>query len=112
MQQPKISTDQILARLNIDALNEMQQASLESNDKNKDIILLSNTGSGKTLAFLLPLLANLDEENKQIQAMIIVPSRELAMQIEKVFKQMGTGYKITCCYGGHKREITSCSLLR
>lgn len=112
MQQPKISTDQILARLNIDALNEMQQASLESNDKNKDIILLSNTGSGKTLAFLLPLLANLDEENKQIQAMIIVPSRELAMQIEKVFKQMGTGYKITCCYGGHKREIEENNLLQ
>ena len=33
--------------------------------------------------------------------MIIVPSRELAIQIEQVFKQMQTGFKINCCYGGH-----------
>ncbi len=97
--------DVILTNFKIDALNEMQQASIVANEKHNDVILLSATGSGKTLAFLLPVLDLLDEQNKQTQAIIIVPSRELAMQIEKVFKQMTTAFKITCCYGGHKREV-------
>lgn len=83
----------------------MQEVSLAANMQNEDIILLSATGSGKTLAFLLPILENLDAENKNTQALIVVPSRELAMQIEQVFKIMGTGNKITATYGGHKREI-------
>lgn len=105
-------TDQILANLNIDALNEMQLAAIDGNEKHRDVILLSATGSGKTLAFLLPVLSLLDPGNKHTQAIVVVPSRELAMQIEKVFKQMGTGYKITCCYGGHKREIEENNLIQ
>jgi superfamily II DNA/RNA helicase len=46
----------------------------------------------------------LDAANTKTQALIIVPSRELALQIESVFKSMLTPFKITCCYGGHKRE--------
>ena len=90
----------------------MQLASLEANEKHSDIILLSATGSGKTLAFLLPVLQLLNEDNKQTQAMIIVPSRELAQQIEHVFKDMQTGFKITCCYGGHKRETEENNLVQ
>lgn len=82
----------------------MQQASLEANQQHNNIILLSDTGSGKTLAFLLPILENLNPENKGTQALIIAPSRELALQIEDVFKKMQTGFKVTCCYGGHLRE--------
>lgn len=106
------SVEQILANLNIETLNEMQVASIATNETHNDVVLLSATGSGKTLAFLLPLLDGLDPENKNTQAIIIVPSRELAMQIEKVFKQMGTGYKISCCYGGHKREIEENNLIQ
>jgi len=90
----------------------MQLASLEANEQHKDVILLSATGSGKTLAFLLPVLQLLNEDNKQTQAMIIVPSRELAQQIEHVFKDMQTGFKITCCYGGHKRETEENNLVQ
>ena len=90
----------------------MQLASLEANEKHSDIILLSATGSGKTLAFLLPVLQLLNEDNEQTQAMIIVPSRELAQQIEHVFKNMQTGFKITCCYGGHKRETEENNLVQ
>ena len=74
--------------------------------------ILSQTGSGKTLAFLLPLLRWLDKSSKNTGALIVVPSRELALQIESVFKSMGTGLKITCCYGGHKREIEENNLLQ
>lgn len=112
MQQTKYSTEQVLASLKIKALNEMQLAALEANEKHSDVILLSATGSGKTLAFLLPVLQLLNEDNKQTQAMIIVPSRELAQQIEHVFKDMQTGFKITCCYGGHKRETEENNLVQ
>ncbi|MNX76853.1 ATP-dependent RNA helicase DbpA [compost metagenome] len=83
----------------------MQEAAIAATQEKDHVVLLSATGSGKTLAFLLPILQRLDTSVQQTQALIVVPSRELAMQIEKVFKQMRTGLKITCCYGGHKREI-------
>jgi len=98
--------------LNIKSLNPMQEKTAESIVENNQLILLSATGSGKTLAFLLPLLASLNTEEKLCQAMIMVPSRELALQIDAVLKQMQTGFKITCCYGGHKREIEENNLVQ
>jgi superfamily II DNA/RNA helicase len=112
MQQKNYNLDQILNNFNIDRLNEMQLASIEANEKHEDVILLSATGSGKTLAFLLPVLELLNVEHKETQAMIIVPSRELALQIEKVFKSLGTNYKVSCCYGGHLRETEENNLIQ
>lgn len=106
------SLDNILAALKIEALNEMQNAAIEAADQHDNVMILSATGSGKTLAFLLPVLNRLDKTNKNTQAMIIAPSRELALQIEQVFKWMGTGFKVTCCYGGHKREIEENNLVQ
>ncbi len=112
MQHNHFSTDQILSNLNIDELNPMQLASIEAAKNQNDLVLLSATGSGKTLAFLLPILQLLNPDIKETQAMIIVPSRELALQIENVFKKMGTGFKITCCYGGHLRETEENNLVQ
>ncbi len=112
MHNPEISIESILSILNIDALNEMQQAALDTTATHNNVIILSATGSGKTLAFLLPLLRTLERTEKSTGAMIVVPSRELALQIETVFKNMGTGFKVTCCYGGHKREIEENSLVQ
>ncbi|MCX6198553.1 MAG: DEAD/DEAH box helicase [Bacteroidetes bacterium] len=95
----------ILANLKIEKLNEMQQAVLKTTESKNEIVLLSPTGSGKTLAFLLPVLASLKTEVVGVQTLILVPSRELAMQIENVFKSMGTGFKINCCYGGHDTKV-------
>ena len=111
MKEKQYSIKQIISNLNIDALNPMQHASIEANKNNQDVVLLSATGSGKTIAFLIPILKGLNEADKNTQALIVVPSRELAMQIEKVFKAMGTGFKITSCYGGHKREIEENNLV-
>jgi ATP-independent RNA helicase DbpA len=96
--------ENILSALQIDALNEMQLASIKANQETDNVILLSDTGSGKTLGFLIPLLESLDKTATGTQALIVVPSRELALQIENVWKSMRTGFKVTCCYGGHKRE--------
>ncbi|MBS1549150.1 MAG: DEAD/DEAH box helicase [Bacteroidetes bacterium] len=100
----------ILQNLQIQSLNPMQQSTYHASENKKDIVLLSPTGSGKTLAFLLPLLRNLSKEKKGIQAMILVPARELALQIEQVFKNMGTGFKVSVCYGGHDKKIEINSL--
>jgi len=112
MKNKNYSLEKILSNLKIKSLNEMQLATLDAIENNDNVVLLSATGSGKTLAFLLPILENLDEQNKNTQALIVVPSRELAMQIEQVFKTMGTGKKITSTYGGHKREIEENNLVQ
>jgi len=98
--------------MKIPALNEMQEAALAATQQHDNTIILSATGSGKTLAFLLPVVQLIDTTiKKQTQALVIVPSRELAQQIEEVFRSMGTGLKITCCYGGHKRETEENNLV-
>jgi ATP-independent RNA helicase DbpA len=93
--------NETLKNLKIEALNEMQLASIAAAARGNDLVLLAPTGSGKTLGFLFPVLKNLDAGKSGVQALILVPSRELALQIEQVFKQMGTGFKVNCCYGGH-----------
>ncbi len=93
--------EKVLGNLKIAALNDMQLETVAAAEKGKDLILLAPTGSGKTVAFLLPVLKNLRADLKVVQAVILVPSRELALQIEQVFRQMGTGFKVNCCYGGH-----------
>jgi superfamily II DNA/RNA helicase len=102
---------EMLSRLRIEELNQLQSEALETAGQDGDFILLADTGSGKTLAFLLPVLASIDGDAPGTQALIIVPSRELALQIEQVFKTMGTGLKITCCYGGHLRETEENNLI-
>ena len=89
----------------------MQSATLSAVANSKDVVLISPTGSGKTLAFLLPFADLLDKNKTEVQALIIVPTRELAQQIEQVFKQMATGFKISCCYGGHSVQIERNNLL-
>lgn len=93
--------EKILEKLKIASLNQMQLDALAASERGSDVVLLAPTGSGKTLGFLLPILNNLSSNVKSVQAVILVPSRELALQIEMVFKQMSTGFKVNCCYGGH-----------
>ncbi|MBS1735446.1 MAG: DEAD/DEAH box helicase [Bacteroidetes bacterium] len=111
MKKKKYDIEKILSNLGIDALNEMQLSMQKTIKSFDEVILLSATGSGKTVAFILAILENLEEKNDKTQALIVVPSRELAIQIEQVFKSMGTGNKITSCYGGHKREIEENNLI-
>jgi ATP-independent RNA helicase DbpA len=71
----------------------------------KDVAAQAETGSGKTAAYGLPLLQKLDINTHQVQALIIVPTRELAVQVREELKKLGkhiTGLKISAVYGGHK----------
>lgn len=98
------SQQDILDKLNIEELNPMQQEATAVIEKTENTIVLSPTGTGKTLAFLLPLLDLLDPKVDGIQALIVVPSRELAIQIEQVFRHMGTGFKLNAVYGGRSKS--------
>jgi superfamily II DNA/RNA helicase len=90
----------ILQKLGIEQLNPMQLEAHKAISEKDELVLISPTGTGKTLAFLLPLIDLLDPSLEQVQALILVPSRELATQIEQVARDMGSGYKINAIYGG------------
>ncbi|GIZ09415.1 DEAD/DEAH box helicase [Flavobacterium sp. UMI-01] len=98
---PKHLPQNILKKLGISQLNPMQEMAQEVILNDSNTLLLSPTGSGKTIAFLLPLLELLQPEILSVQCLILVPSRELGLQIEQVWKKMGTDYKVNICYGGH-----------
>ncbi len=104
--------ERYLEYLEIKDFNEMQKAFITANREHNNTQLLSPTGSGKTLAFLLATLEHLNEASNTTQALIIVPSRELAQQIDQVFRSLRTGLKLTTCYGGHKREIEENNLIQ
>lgn len=90
----------ILQKLKIHQLNPMQEEAIPTIESVKNTILLSPTGTGKTLAFLLPIINSLDLSIGEVQALILVPSRELAIQIEQVVREMGAGLKVNAVYGG------------
>jgi ATP-dependent RNA helicase DeaD len=97
----KHHSNNILLNLGIESLNEMQEVAQDFILNDNNVLLLSPTGSGKTLAFLLPIFEMLQPEILSVQCLILVPSRELGLQIEQVWKKMGTDYKVNVCYGGH-----------
>ena len=99
------TNERILATLEIGQLNEMQITAQESILKSDSVLLVSPTGSGKTLAFLLATLQLLEEQINGTQCLILLPTRELAIQIEQVWKRMRTGYKVNVCYGGHSIDV-------
>lgn len=101
---------QFLSSLGINAFNEMQRAFIGAATQHPHTMLLAPTGSGKTLAFLFPLVQALDPTSRSIQALIIVPSRELAIQIEQVFRSLKTGFRVSTCYGGHSMKLEKSSL--
>jgi superfamily II DNA/RNA helicase len=91
----------ILSNVGISALNQIQKDAYTAILQEPEVLLLAPTGSGKTLAFLLPIVAQLKTDEKKVQCLILTPSRELAIQIEQVWKKMATGFKVNACYGGH-----------
>jgi len=103
-------TGSVLEKFEITALNPMQEEAAKTIQLNSDVVLLSPTGTGKTLAFLLPLIKKLDLKCAEIQILILVPSRELAQQIEQVVRKMGSGFKVNAVYGGRSGSLDKIDL--
>lgn len=90
-----------LDKLGIKALNEMQQEAYKAiKDTSKDIVILSPTGTGKTLAYLLPILEKIDLSSDSVQVIVVVPSRELAIQTTEILKRALNQVRAYACYGG------------
>ncbi len=90
-----------LSKIGISQLSDMQLAVHDAfRDSRADIVLLAPTGSGKTLAYLVPLMQAVDDRSEQVQAVAIVPSRELARQTEEVARSLKTSVRVMACYGG------------
>lgn len=98
-------------RLGIGQLNEMQRRMMRCHSQS--VMLLSPTGSGKTIAFTIPVMRLLDAPSRQVQAVIIAPSRELVQQIASVVRAIAVGYKTVALYGGHLMidEVNSLSVV-
>lgn len=102
-----------LHKLRIEELNAMQQDTIDAVlHSDRDVVVLAPTGSGKTLAYLLPLATRLDPALDEVQAVVIVPGRELAMQSNDVFRRMGTGLRSECLYGGRPTMDEHRTLMR
>ena len=105
-----IRSGSILNKFEITSLNPMQEEAGETIQTKSDVVLLSPTGTGKTLAFLLPLVQTLDMNCTEIQLLILVPSRELAQQIEQVIRKIGSGFKVNAVYGGRAGALDKIGL--
>ena len=99
------SNQLVLQKLGIEAFNEMQIHTEKAILAHSEVVLIAPTGSGKTIAFLLPIFQLLSAKVKQVQCLVLAPTRELCLQIEQVWKKMGTGFKVNVCYGGHAMPI-------
>ncbi|WP_339291875.1 DEAD/DEAH box helicase [Paenibacillus sp. FSL W8-0187] len=86
----------------------VQQESIPPLLQGKDVIARAKTGTGKTLAFMLPILQHIDPKRAYPQALIIAPTRELALQITEEAKKLTAGepdgIKILAVYGGQDVE--------
>lgn len=97
---------EILAKNYITEPTKIQEESIPHILAKRDLIGKAQTGTGKTLAFLLPIFEMIDASNKHTQALVIVPTRELADQITQVGKMLGeaNGIGVVSVFGGHNIE--------
>ena len=81
---------------------EIQDRTLEALLDKKDVLGIAQTGTGKTGAFLIPIINQLIENNSNPFALVVVPTRELAIQVQQEFKSMTKGLKLfsACFIGG------------
>ena len=83
----------------------IQTQAIPAATEGRDLIGQAQTGTGKTAAFGLPLLERIDPEVKKVQALVLLPTRELAMQVAEEFRRFAKfmhGVKILAVYGGQE----------
>ncbi len=85
-----------LSNLGFEHPSEVQQDTIPALLKHEDIIVKSQTGSGKTASFGIPLCNEVEVENSKIMALILVPTRELALQVKEDISNIGRLKKVRC----------------
>ena len=92
-----------LKEMGFEEFTEIQSECIPLIEEGKDIIGHSQTGTGKTAAFTLPILDDIDYDSKDVQALILCPTRELAVQVRAEINKIGKylpKLKTVCVYGG------------
>jgi superfamily II DNA/RNA helicase len=92
-----------LAALSAQGITEPVQVQIEAIPallEGRDVVMEAQTGSGKTLAYLIPMIEKLPRGGAGPRAMVVTPTRELALQVEKVLRTLSTELRTTVLYGG------------
>lgn len=104
-----------LSELNYTTPTPVQKASIPILLKNDNLLAQAQTGTGKTAAFALPILTKLDLSQRHPQALILAPTRELAIQVAEAFKSFAkhmNGFQVLTVYGGQDYNIQLKALKR
>lgn len=98
----KAATRSAIARMNISEPTPIQEKSIPHLMAGRDLIGQARTGSGKTLAFAVPMTERCDPSQRQVQALVLLPTRELAIQVAGVVEALASSQRlsVTLLYGG------------
>ena len=93
---------QALSDVGYESPSAIQAATIPALMAGSDVVGLAQTGTGKTAAFAIPILSRIDTASKQTQALVLAPTRELALQVAEAFSRYGAHLKINVLpiYGG------------
>ena len=105
-------TKSALSRLNMSVPTPIQEQSIPLLLAGRDLIGQARTGSGKTLAFAVPMVERSDPSARQVQALVLVPTRELAIQVAEVTRAIASPHRlrVTLLYGGRSPRSESAEL--
>ncbi|MBX9878801.1 MAG: DEAD/DEAH box helicase [Candidatus Obscuribacterales bacterium] len=102
-------TASLLQKIGFEQPTEIQEKAIPAVLDRKDLMASAQTGSGKTAAFALPIIEKLKPQGNKPQALVLAPTRELAVQIEKEFQRFGQqkNVRVLSVYGGtgYDRQI-------
>ena len=98
-----------LDRQDIDTPNRVQLEAIPALLDRRDVVIQSPTGSGKTIAFLIPIVERFEPGKPGPRALIVTPTRELAIQVDAVFTSLDSGLRSALLYGGvgYQQQIQS-----
>ena len=98
----KATTRQAIARMDISGPTPIQEKTIPHLLQGRDLIGQARTGSGKTLAFAVPMVEHCDPSVRRVQALVLVPTRELAIQVAEVTEVLASSQRlrVMLLYGG------------
>jgi ATP-dependent RNA helicase DeaD len=104
---------QALEQMKFTTPSPIQEKAIPPMLEGKDLIGLAQTGTGKTAAFAIPIIETIDPTLREVQAVVICPTRELAIQVAEEFRKLAkfkNGFSIVCVYGGQPMDVQQLAL--
>ncbi len=108
----KMTIKEMLKKLNYEKTTPIQDGVFKAFPSPKHLVGLAPTGTGKTHAYLLPILNSINPNQKSVQALIIIPTNELVVQVEKMLLEVTDEFSVKTYYGGTNKMREQDWLLR